>query len=168
MSTNNTMIRRLAVGTLLLLGTAGAGAQSAPVGSAAAQAALQGAWNVRMTPYDCITGQTFPAAAFLRRLGISSGGTLTEANFNPTFQTGQRSTGLGTWERTGPATYRAVTEAYVFVTTPRYARGFQRIDETMTLQDADHYIGSGRTEFTDEQGNLGIQGCFNTVGERQQ
>jgi hypothetical protein len=168
MTTKNKIVRSLALGTVLLLGTAAAWAQGAPVGPSAAQAALQGTWNVLMTPYDCTTGQTFPAATFKRRLAFSSGGTLAEANFNATFQTGQRSAGLGTWERTGPATYRAVTEAYVFFTTPRYARGLHRIDETINLTDTDHYVGSGRVEFTDEQGNVGITGCFNTVGQRQQ
>jgi hypothetical protein len=168
MTTKNKVVRSLAVGTVLLLGAAAAQAQNAPVGSSAAQAALQGTWNVRMTPYECSTGETYTFAAFWRRLGINSGGTLSEANFNPTFQPGQRSSGLGSWERTGPKTYRALTEAYVFFTTPRYARGFQRIDETINLKDADHYAGSGRVEFTDEQGNVGITGCFNTVGERQQ
>ncbi|MDH5175530.1 MAG: hypothetical protein OEW50_13185 [Gammaproteobacteria bacterium] len=167
MKTKSKTVRSLAVGTALLLGVA-AQAQNAPVGSSAAQAALQGTWNVRMTPYDCATGQTFPAVAFLRRLGIHAGGTLAEANFNPTFQPGQRSSGLGSWERTGPKTYRALTEAYVFFASQWYARGFQRIDEAINLEDADHYVGSGRVEFTDEQGNVGITGCFNTVGERQQ
>jgi hypothetical protein len=174
MHTNRKIVRALALG-VLLLGTAAAETQGAPVGSSAAQAPLQGTWNVTMTPYDCGTGATFPAVNFLRRLAIHAGGTLSEENFNLTFQPGQRSSGLGTWERTGPTTYRALTEAYVFFTSvvtpptpPRYARGFQRIDETMTLHDADHYTGSGRVEFTDEQGNVGITGCFNTVGERQQ
>lgn len=159
-------VRRLALATVLLCSAATAGAQA--VGSSAAQAPLQGTWNVTMTPYDCGTGATLPVPSFLRRIGVSAGGSLSEANFNPTFQPGQRSNGLGTWERTGPGIYRMVTEAYIFYPTPRYARGFQRIDETLTLRDADHYVGTGRVEFTDEQGNVGIQGCFNTVGERQQ
>lgn len=168
MTTKNKIVRSLAVGTALLLAAAALQAQGASVGSSAAQAALQGTWNVTMTPYDCGTGVTFPAVNFLRRVSIHAGGTLSEENFNPTFQPGQRSSGLGSWERTGPNSYRELTEAYIFFTTPRYARGFQRIDETLTLQDADHYVGTGRVEFTDEQGNVGIQGCFNTVGERQE
>ena len=166
MATHKKNARRVVLGAVLLLGAASSWAQGAPA-SAAAQAALQGTWNVKMTPYDCGTGVAILPATFLRRIAFGAGGTLSEANFNPTFQTGQRSNGLGTWERTGPGTYSAVTEAYVFFTSPRYARGFQRIDETLELQDTDHYTGSGRVEFTDEQGNVGIKGCFYTVAERQ-
>lgn len=174
MYSNKKITGALALG-VMLLGTAAAWAQGAPVGSSAAQAALQGTWNVTMTPYDCGTGATFPALNFLRTLAIHAGGTLSETNFNPTFQAGQRSSGLGTWERTGPTTYRALTEAYIFFTSvvtpptpPRYVRGFQRIDETINLLDANNYTGSGIVNFTDAQGNAGVSGCFNTVGERLQ
>ena len=174
MHTNKKIVRALTL-SVLLLGAAAVQAQGAPVGSSAAQAPLQGTWNVTMTPYDCGTGATFPAVSFLRTLAIHAGGTLSETNFNPTFQAGQRSSGLGSWERTGPTTYRALTEAYIFFTSvvtpptpPRYARGVQRIDETINLLDANNYTGSGIVNFTDVQGNPGISGCFNTVGERLQ
>jgi hypothetical protein len=166
MAINNKNVRRVVLGAVLLLGAASSWAQGAPA-STAALGALQGTWNVKMTPYECSTGVTYDFAAFRRRISVHAGGTLSETNFNPTFQTGQRSSGMGSWERTGPGTYHALTEAFVFFTSPRYARGLQRIDETINLQDTDHYTGSGRVEFTDEQGNLGIQGCFYTVGERQ-
>jgi hypothetical protein len=143
-------------------------AQGMPVGRSAAPAPLEGTWNVAITPYDCTTGESFTFATFKARLGFHAGGTLTETNFNPTFQPGQRGPGLGSWERTGPASYHALFEAYVFFGSARYARGYQRVDQSIQMQDADNWTSSALVAFRDEQGNLGISGCFNAIAQRQQ
>jgi hypothetical protein len=168
MQTNDKIVRSLALGMLLLGGLTTAVAQGVPVGRAAAPAPLEGTWNVVVTPYDCATGTPITVAAFKARLGFHAGGTMTETNFNPGFQPGQRSPGLGSWERTGPNAYHALFEAYVFFASPRYARGFQRVDQTIEMQDTDHWTSSALVAFTDEAGNPGVSGCFNAVAVRQE
>lgn len=168
MNSNNRIAGALALGVMLLGGAATAMAQGIPVGRAAAPAPLEGTWDVVVTPYNCASGTPITVATFKARLGFHAGGTMTETNFNPTFQPGQRSTGLGSWERTGPNAYSALFEAYVFFPSARYARGFQRVDQTIEMQDADHWTSSALVAFYDEAGTPGITGCFNATAQRQQ
>ena len=65
-----------------------------------------------------------------------------ETPFNPFFQAGQRSTGLGYWERAGRTSYHAVFDAFVNFTCvvtppdePFYQRGFQRVDQGIEMLD---------------------------------
>ena len=169
-------VRRLALATLLLLGAgATASAQGVPIGRSAAPAALEGTWNVAVTPYACATGVPVPGSTFLSRVSFHGGGAMTETNFNPSFQTGQRSPGLGSWERTGPNSYRAVFEAYIFFTSvvtpptpPRYTRGQQRVDQGIEMQDENHWTSTAVVSFFDASGSPLSSGCFNATAERQQ
>jgi hypothetical protein len=166
MFTTKKNLRTLALGTVLLLGAATAGAQA--IGPSAAQSPLQGTWNVTVTPYVCATGAALTFATFKARLAFSAGGTMMETNFNTSFQPGQRSPGLGSWERTGPSTYSAVFEAYVyFDALPRYTRGQQRVDQSIEMQDADHWTSSALVNFYDANGAPFSNGCFNATAVRQ-
>src|SRR5689334_12215267 len=104
----------LALGTLLLAGTGTVALADGPAyGRSAAHAPLEGTWNIVITPYICATGESIPEAAFRSRLSFNADGTMTETTMNPGFEPGQRSIGLGYWERIGRTSYRAVFEAYV-------------------------------------------------------
>jgi len=64
---------------------------------------------------------------------FGAGGTLFETTSNPRFMPGQRSPGLGHWERVGRRTCAAVFQAFIrFSTQPvtptSYQRGTQRVD----------------------------------------
>jgi len=164
------------VGALLLLGaTAASSAQGMPVGRAAAPAPLEGTWNVAVTPYNCATGAPFTAATFRARLSFHAGGSMTETTFNPSFQPGQGSTGLGSWERTGPNSYSAVFEAFIYFTSvvtppevPRYTQGQRRVDQSIEMQDRDHWTSSALVSFEDVNGTTLTSGCFNAAAERMQ
>jgi hypothetical protein len=175
MQTNNKIVRSLALGVLLLGGVTGAMADGAPVGRSAAPAPLEGTWNVSVTPYNCATGVPVTSATFRSRLAFHGGGSMSETNFNLSFQPGQRSPGLGSWERTGPRSYRAVFEAFIFFTSvvtpptpPRYTQGQQRVDQSIEMQDEDHWTSTALVSFADVNGAPLNSGCFNASAERQQ
>lgn len=175
MHSNKKIVRALTLGMLLLGSAATAMAQGVPVGRSAAPAPLEGTWNVSVTPYNCSTGVPVTSATFRARLGFHAGGTMTETNFNSSFQPGQRSPGLGSWERTGPNSFRAVFEAYIFFTSvvtpptpPRYTQGQQRVDQSIEMQDVDHWTSTALVSFVDASGSPLNSGCFNATAERQQ
>jgi hypothetical protein len=104
---------------------------------------LEGTWRVRVTPYVCNSDPivSFPQFAVDSYLAFGAGGTLVETNSNARFMPGQRSTGLGHWERTGRRTYAAALEAFIqFSTEPPtptspYVRGTQRVDQEIEFVD---------------------------------
>jgi hypothetical protein len=164
----------LAAFAALLLGTASAWGQNGMAyGRSQAPAPLEGTWDVVITPYVCTTGAKFPS--FRSRLTFMAGGTMIEAPFNPSFQAGQRSPGLGTWERTGQAAYRAVFEAFVYFTSvvtppavPRYYRGVQRIDQGIEMKGTDRWTSSAQVTAVDEAGSPYLAGCMTAEATRQQ
>jgi hypothetical protein len=167
-------IRGFVIGAALLLGSvAGASAEGLSYGRSQAPAPLEGTWDVVITPYACTTGATFPS--FRSRLMFNAGGTMVESPFNPSFQPGQRSQGLGFWERTGQSAYHAVFEAFIAFTSvvtpptpPRYTRGVQRVEQAIEVQDNDHWTSSALVSFVDEAGNPLSSGCMPAVGVRAQ
>lgn len=165
----------LALGAALLLGPMSASwANGVPVGPSAAPSALEGTWDVTITPYVCATGAPLTAAAFRSRLSFMRGGAMVETPFNSSFQPGQRSPGLGFWERTGPNDYRAVFEAFIYFTSPtvaptppRYTKGHQRVEQSVEMLDADHWTSTAQVTFADEAGSPLMSGCFTAEAQRQ-
>ena len=136
-------------------------------GRSQAPALLEGTWQVRITPYDCATGVPLPPAAEFDSLNsFASGGTMTEANSNPRFLPGQRSIGLGYWERHGRSSYEAVFQAFVQFTGGNYTQGVQRVEQKIELMDADHWNSTAVVEFTDVAGAPLLSGCMRAVGVR--
>ena len=173
---NNQTIRGLTLGALLLLGTASSAlADGAATGRTQASSPLVGTWQVVITPYNCATGISFPVS-FKSRLTFNAGGTMVETPFNPAFQPGQSSSGLGYWEAMGPRTYRNVFEAYTYFTsvvtppaTPMYVRGVRRVDQAIEILDDDHWTSSASVTFRDEAGNVvPPSGCMTATGARLQ
>jgi hypothetical protein len=175
MQTNKKIARTLTLGLLLLGSAAGSMADGIPVGRSAAPAPLEGTWNVAVTPYNCTTGVPLTSTPFRTRLSFNGGGSLIETNFNPSFQPGQRSPGLGSWERTGPNSYSAVFEGYIYFTSvvtppalPRYTQGQQRVDQSIEMQDGDHWTSTALVGFADVNGTTLSTGCFSATAARQQ
>lgn len=171
----HTTIRALAIGTLLLLGAGSAAlADGMAFGRSQAPAPLEGTWEVVISPYNCSTGVPVPGVTFRSRLSFHAGGTMTESPSNPSFQPGQRSHGLGYWERTGQTSYRNVLEAYIHFTsvvtppaTPRYQQGTHRIDQGIEMLDNDHWTSSALVTFRDTADNVvPPTGCMTAAGAR--
>ena len=93
---------------------------------------------------------------------------MTEANSNPRFLPGQRSIGLGYWERNGRSSYEAVFQAFVQFTGGNYTQGTQRVEQDIEMLDADHWHSSAVVEFRDVGGALILSGCMRAVGVRMQ
>jgi hypothetical protein len=171
---NIASIRGLAFTAFLLLGAIStAAANGLAYGRSQAPAPLEGTWDVLITPYACGTGAPFPS--FRSRLMFNAGGTMLESPFNPSFQPGQRSPGLGTWERTGQTTYHSVFEAFIAFTSvvtpptpPRYTRGVQRVEQAIEVTDVDNWTSTALVSFVNEAGDPLSSGCMTAVGVRAQ
>ena len=170
----NKAIRGLAIGTVLLLGAVSSAlADGLANGRTQTSAPLVGTWQVVITPYICATGISLPVS-FKSRLTFNAGGTMVETPFNPSFQPGQSTSGLGYWEATGPNAYHNVFEAYVSFTsvvtppaTPNYVRGVRRVDQGIEMVDDDHWTSSAAVTFFDEAGTVvPPSGCMTATGER--
>jgi len=129
-------------------------------------ASLEGTWQVRITPRNCSTGEQFPQVAFDSLFTFAAGGTMTETTANPSFQAGQRSPGLGYWERTGHSSYEAVFQAFVQFTGGNYTRGNQRVELDFELLDGDHWNANLAVAFTDPAGTPISNGCAAVIGVR--
>jgi hypothetical protein len=143
-------------------------------GRAEAPALLEGSWQVRLTPYICGSDPivSFPQAAIDSYLTFGAGGTLVETTSNPRFMPGQRSAGLGYWERTERTSYTAVLQAFIqFSTEPAtptsYVRGSQRVEQEIELVDVDNWTSTAVVTFRDVNGNkVPPSGCATAVAVR--
>ena len=136
-------------------------------------APLVGTWKVVITPYDCSSGESFPEFAFRSMFSFAAGGVMTETTSNQGFQPGQRSPGLGYWERTSRSTYESAFEAYVQFTSattppapPRYQRSVQRLQQDITMTDRDHWTSVAGVFWTDFNGAPLTSGCATIAAER--
>jgi len=128
---------------------------------------LEGTWQVRIAPYICATGVPLPPAAeFVSLVSFASGGTMTETTSNPRFLPGQRSIGLGNWERNGRSSYEVAFQAFVQFTGGNYTQGTQRVEQGIDMVDADHWNSTAVVEFTDLAGAPVSSGCMRAVGVR--
>jgi hypothetical protein len=94
---------------------------------------LEGAWFVNVSVFDCNT--LAPKGKFTSLLLFSRGGTLTETTANPGFLPGQRSIGIGTWEKSRHDTYSATDLAFIMFSGGPFQAGTQKITHTITLDD---------------------------------
>lgn len=135
-------------------------------------ASLEGAWLVTIRPYNCTTGvdiTTVPPVVSYLLFGRK--GTLTETTSSSAFEPGQRSPGLGTWERTGRSTFRAVFRAWIqfdSVLTTRYKRGRQVVDQGIEFNDeGTAWTSNASVTFYDTTGQVvPPSGCARASGER--
>jgi hypothetical protein len=142
--------------------------------STQAPSLLVGTWRVTTTPYNCVTGQTFPQFARPQLVTFGAAGTVVEGGGNPDFQPGQRSSGHGYWEREGRLSFHAVFEAFILFTsvvtppaTPRYVRGMMRFDHAIEMGDADHWSSYASVTFLDVSGTrVPPSGCAQAAAER--
>jgi hypothetical protein len=122
-----------------------------------ARAKLAGAWQVRVTTYDCATGVRNPTFSSL--FAFHQGGTASETTANPALLPGQRSPGIGTWRRLGRGYFRVVTEAFILFSSqppagvpgPRFTRGLQRIEQGIEV-NGDSFKSEATVTFLDESG----------------
>jgi|RhiMethySRZTD1v2_1073278.scaffolds.fasta_scaffold1607434_2 hypothetical protein len=134
---------------------------------------LEGTWWVQVTALSDCTSRT-PLGSFAAMLTFARGGTMTGTTTNPVFAAGQRSPDHGVWFRAGaPRAYRASSAAFLLFTTapnppmnPGFQAGSQRLDQAITLTDADHFTSDAVTQFFDASGHKYREGCASAVARR--
>ena len=139
--------------------------------------ALVGTWRVTVTTFPCANpNATNPP--FVSLLTFGGDGSLIETTSSPQFQAGQRSTGHGLWERTGPWAFRAVSEAFIQAATnpappppaPALQRGRQRIDQGIQMTSRDSFVSDAAVAFFNSTADNGVApyftGCAKASGVR--
>ncbi|RPI12010.1 MAG: hypothetical protein EHM60_12970 [Lysobacterales bacterium] len=163
-------IRYLILSAWLACGTVAATAPAHATGRWVGPASLEGAWRVAIRPYVCATGVDVPnAPPVVSYLLFGRGGTLVETTSNPAFDPGQRSPGLGTWERTGRSTYRSVIRAWIQFDSAggRYKRGRQVIDQGIEFnEEGTAWTSNASVTFYDAAGEIALAGCARATAER--
>lgn len=163
-------LSNLVLSTCLACAAIGASASAHATGRWVGPASLEGAWLVAIRPYVCATGVDVPnAPPVISYLLFGRGGTLVETTSNPNFEPGQRSPGLGTWERTGRSTYRAVFRAWILgdSASGRYQRGRQVVDQGIEFNDeGTAWTSNASVTFYDTAGEVVLAGCARATAER--
>lgn len=127
----------------------------ATAGNKGSAKSLVGTWRVTVTTFNCTTRIDNPPFDSLLTFGLD--GSLIETTSSPQFKIGQRSTGHGLWERTGPGAFRAVSEAYIQFTTdpapappaPTLRRGRQVIDQGIQMTSRNTFVSDAAVFFFD-------------------
>jgi hypothetical protein len=127
---------------------------------------LEGVWRTTVTQRNCQTGAVLKIAQGI--VAYHEGGTMTESSnaLGPAF----RSPGIGVWEKTGPATFRA---SFIF---QRYAAdgafaGTQVISSTIEVGggrngEPDTYETATSIQIYDVNNNLLGTGCASATATR--
>ena len=127
---------------------------------------LVGPWSVTVTLSDCngtVKG-TFPSIVMFSR-----GGTVTETTFNPAFQPGQRSTGLGVWYLNDDGTYGSTDVAFIQYSAGIFSAGTQEITHTISLNsDASKWNDEASVQFYDVAHNKLAHACATATAVRLQ
>jgi hypothetical protein len=163
-----------ALAVLVLAAAAGSAGADGKAGHRPLRAAIEGPWQVTITPVDCDTGYEFSDFAFLSYLTFGSNGTLIETTSSLSFQPNQRSPGHGYWEDTGNRTYRGYFQAFVRFDSvdpmpPErpYERGVQSVDQSIQMQGRNHWTSDAVVRFSNVSGEMvPPSGCAKAAAER--
>ena len=136
--------------------------------ASAGEASLHGTWRVQVTQYNC-TNPSMSFPPFWSLLSFHRDGTETETTSNPALQPGQRTSGQGYWERTGYNTYFSATEAFILFDSPTnppgLKEGAQKILQTISLTDGDHFVSVATVKFFNADGTV-TGGCAKAQATR--
>lgn len=134
---------------------------------------VEGTWYVQVTPRNCDTGaQIAPVVNSL--VTFAQGGTMNESAGGGAFAPGQRSGGHGTWTHAGGHTFTQRFVALILFTTPPTAfgpgfeAGWQTVEHTVEVIDADHIASAGTNSFYRSTGEVYRTGCSTATGRRFQ
>lgn len=158
--------------SLVLAGLAGIAIVSASASAHADGRTLPGTWLVQVRLLTACTGGT-ALPPFWSMLTFASEGTLTGTTMNQAFAPGQRGPDHGTWSRERGGDYAAASVAFIMFPTPPsppaspgFQSGVQRIDQAITLTDANTFESTATVTFYDASAQLYRQGCARATGRR--
>jgi hypothetical protein len=134
-------------------------------------ATIEGTWLIQVTPLNCATnapvGPPFPSL-----VTYSRDGSVSESPGTVAFAPGQRSSGHGEWEHAGQGTFTQHVVALMLFpspatsTSPAFEAGWQTLENTITLVDADNTTSVGTNQFYRANGEVYRTGCSRAVGRR--
>ena len=134
---------------------------------AASPRTLEGVWYVTFTPYNCITGDPIPAAAFPALFTFHKDGTMSVWSQNNVI-TVTRSPGHGLWQKEqgwNEYSTKFILLQYNPVTGASGARQEDR--GTLTLSESgNEYSATSSTTVFFVNGNPPLTGCSTAVGVR--
>jgi len=136
--------------------------------SRAPERSLDGVWLVTITPRNCATGESIPAAAFESLYTFHNDGTML-VSFRNNVLTLERSAAHGIWRRDPGSDYSfKFVHLRRNVTTGAFA-GKQEAQGTLVLSDSgDEFTTDGATRVFDTTGNPAGTSCSTSVGTRFQ
>lgn len=146
---------------LLMLGCVLASAQSQSSNSGQG---LAGTWRVQVSLYNCDTKAPL-GPPFQSMLSFHNGGTLSGTTANPVFAPGQRTSDYGIWSYDGDQSYSAKSEAYILFAAGPFARGTQRITQTIKVNE-DQFTSAASVQFFDANHVQVMAACAAAVGQR--
>jgi len=163
------ILAALALASGLILAEARGGVAHGPKQAADAQT-LEGTWRVRVSVFDCQTGE--PISAFPALETFARGGTMTETSGTIVFPN-VRSPGHGVWSADPKGdgsgrSYRAASTA--FITRDGALVLTQIVTHNIQIGDnPDEFVSNVSAEFFNPAGELlGAAGCGTAAGERMQ
>ncbi len=133
----------------------------------ASHRSLEGAWFVNVSVFDCTSLAS--KGKFTSLLMFSRGGAVTETTANPGFLPGQRSIGIGAWEKAGHDTYTASDLAFIVFTGGPFQAGTQKLTHTITLtDDGTQWNDQALVDFYDATGApiTGMHACATATAKR--
>src|SRR6476620_5307568 len=163
-SVRNLALFSVLAGTMALTAgsVASAGQEAGQKSSNSRAKQIQGAWVLDVSAYDCQSGA--PEATFQSVVTFAQGGTLT--NVTTGGSPALRTTGLGTWEKSGGHEFTAVTMAFLFSPDGVWTatQRLTNIFETVIFR----YKLTAPTEpnFFDTNGTLFRTACATVLGRR--
>jgi hypothetical protein len=130
---------------------------------------LVGAWQTRVRPRNCETGEVAPIAGLRGLFTFHEGGTASEYGVPPGMTPAMRSPGHGVWRREpGWQTYTFAFTYYRYDVSGAYA-GQQRVTSVLELDaSGDAFVANSSIEGFDANDNLILTACGQAVGSRFQ
>ena len=139
------------------------------VATPAGQPTIVGAWQTRVRPRNCETGEVAPVPGLRGLFTFHAGGTTSEFGVPPGTTPAMRSPGHGVWGRDpGWQQYTYSFTYYRYDATGAYA-GQQRVTAALELAAGnDAFTSNSTIEIFDAGDNLIMTVCGNAVGTRFQ
>jgi hypothetical protein len=123
---------------------------------------IEGAWLLHIAAVSCQTGAQL--GSFSSLYAFAAGGALT--NTTNGAAPASRTPGLGTWERTGSHTFKAVSMTFLFSSGGVWT-GTQKIANSFEIShDGDELTGTITVEIFNTSGTLLSTMCATPVGQR--
>jgi hypothetical protein len=136
--------------------------------AASEERTVVGAWQTRVRPRNCATGEVAPIDGLRGLFTFHAGGTLSEFGVPPGTSPATRSPGHGVWRREpGWQQYTFAFTYYRYDPVSGAYQGRQRVAALLELDaSGDAFVSNSTIEIFDANDGLTLTVCGNAVGSR--